>query len=88
MQEEFASRVSKKVSDDDFKLIDFVYMWHPLISEVEGKDQVAYLFNQFGIGIFREMEPKANEAMRIEVEISKLKKEIEKLTQELADLKK
>lgn len=86
--EEFGSRSLKKVTPEQYELIEFVYTWHPLISETEGKEQVAFLYNNFGIGIFKEMEPKAVEAMRIENEIFSLKKQISKLEQQMEDLRR
>lgn len=37
------------VSQDDFKIIEYVYTWHPAIDPICGKSQISYLYLSFGI---------------------------------------
>lgn len=46
---EFEERIESTVSDEDYKLIEFVYQFHPVIRNVSGKDEVAELYKSFGI---------------------------------------
>lgn len=41
---EFEERIESTVSDEDYKLIEFVYQFHPVIRNVSGKDEVAELY--------------------------------------------
>lgn len=88
-KEEFLDRVlAKDVKEPDFEIIEFVYTWHPLISETEGKEQVAFLYNNFGIGIFWEMLPKAKEAKELETELCEALNKVDELKKKMAELKK
>ena len=53
---EFEERIESTVSDEDYKLIEFVYQFHPVIRNVSGKDEVAELYKSFGMALFRDME--------------------------------
>lgn len=46
---EFEERIESTVSDEDYKLIEFVYQFHPVIRNVSGKDEVAELYKSFGM---------------------------------------
>lgn len=59
---EFEERIESTVSDENYKLIEFVYQFHPVIRNVSGKDEVAELYKSFGMALFRDMEPRAKKA--------------------------
>lgn len=63
---EFEERIESTVSDEDYKLIEFVYQFHPVIRNVSGKDEVAELYKSFGMALFRDMEPRAKKAKEVE----------------------
>ena len=89
MKEEFMEVSGvKKINDEAYALIEFVYTFHPLISETNGKEQVAYLYNNFGIGIFKEMEAKAIAAQKVESKIHELERCLENEKLKLTDLRK
>ena len=89
MKEEFLEVAGlKNISDSDYELIETVYVWHPLISDAIGKEQVAELYKNFGIGIFKEMKPKAEEAQRLELELSDALNKADAIKAKLAALKK
>lgn len=48
---EFEERIESAVSDEDYKLIEFVYQFHPVIRNVSGKDEVAELYKSFGMAL-------------------------------------
>lgn len=48
---EFEERIESTVSDEDYKLIEFVYQFHPVIRNVSGKDEVAELYKSFGMAL-------------------------------------
>ncbi len=63
------------VTDEEYELIETVYMWHPAIRNTFGKEEVAAeLYKSFGIVIFYDMYPRAKKAKEIEVNIQMLDK--------------
>lgn len=88
MKEEFMEVAGvKKLSDEDYGLIEYVYTFHPLISETQGKAQVAFLYNNFGVEIFKEMEAKAVMAQEIESRIHDLERSLADERKKLSELK-
>lgn len=81
---EFEERIEGRVSDEDYKLIEFVYQWHPVIRNVSGKDEVAELYKSFGMALFRDMEPRAKKVKEVEEQMTSCRLEIETLTELLA----
>ena len=89
MKEEFMELANvKDIPAEDYQLIEFIYTWHPLIKDTTGKLQVAGLYENFGISIFKEMLPKAQEARDLESKLSEAMKVVEEIKQHLAELKK
>lgn len=84
---EFEERIESTVSDEDYKLIEFVYQFHPVIRNVSGKDEVAELYKSFGMALFRDMEPRAKKAKEVEEKMTSYRLEIETLTELLATRK-
>lgn len=71
-KQEFEQRAGKTVSDKDYKVVELVYTWHPVISETEGKDQIAAIFNAGGMSVIQDMMETAEMAMEIDSERRKL----------------
>lgn len=86
-KQEFEQRIEQPISDADYELIEFVYQFHPVVSETSGKDEVAELYKSFGMPIFRDMKPRAEMAKELEEKIRKCRSELERLTEELQDLR-
>lgn len=84
---EFEQRISQPISDEDYKLIEFVYQFHPVVRETSGKEEVAELYKSFGMAIFRDMKPRAEMAKELEEKIRTCRAELERLTDELQDLR-
>lgn len=61
-KQEFEERIERTVTDEQYKVIEEVYMWHPSIRNTSGKDEVAELYKSFGMTIFHDMLPRAKKA--------------------------
>lgn len=55
-KQEFEERIERTVTDEQYKVIEEVYMWHPSIRNTSGKDEVAELYKSFGMTIFHETQ--------------------------------
>ena len=75
--------IEQDVSECNYKLIEYVYTYHPCIHEVHGKKQVADLYLMFGIGIFKDMHGTAETAKGLEDDVNKKKAEYQKASNEL-----
>lgn len=67
-KQEFESRLEdgKAVSVEQYRVIEYVYMYHPAIDAVRGKDQIAILYNMFGMTVINDMYPRAARAEKVE----------------------
>lgn len=70
-KQEFEERIERTVTDEQYKVIEEVYMWHPSIRNTSGKDEVAELYKSFGMTIFHDMLPRAKKGGLIMAEQSK-----------------
>lgn len=77
MKSEFETLIGKKVSGDDYDIIQTVYQWHPAISLTEGKREIADLYLSLGMLVIIDMLPRAQKIGLLEQKISILKQEIE-----------
>ena len=75
------------VSDENYKIIEKVYNFHPSISETEGKKQIAYLYINFGMRVIRDMVPTAEKAEELEDRIRQARMQMETLQRAYSDLK-
>ena len=90
LREEFNKLVSEKmydgkpfdIGDEEYKVIETVYCFHPSISETNGKEQVANLYIDFGFVIFLDMLPRARVIANIEHERVELNKKLEELNRQ------
>lgn len=87
-QHEFEERIHKEINDSDYEIIETVYAFHPSISETNGKEEVATLFNMFGMRVFRDMLPTAQRAKSLESEIRITKSYLADLENRYEELKK
>ena len=65
---EFLSRLPegvRKPTDKEFEAIQFVYDFHPSISSINGKEEIALLYKNFGMRIIYDMHATAEQAKRI-----------------------
>ena len=82
---ELISEFATVPNDNEYRLIEFFYTWHPSISEntQEGKKQIASLYSEFGMRIIADMFSTAKEAKIIEDKIVAAKDAITSYEQEL-----
>lgn len=78
-KQEFESRIGKEVSDRDYKVIEKVYNWNPAISNTEGKDQIAAIYQAGGMLVIRNMEETADIMIQLDREESVVRAMEEKL---------
>lgn len=72
--------IKENVSNDDYAKIEYVYTYHPSISETDGITQIAYLYSVFGIRIILDMIPTAQKAQQYENNIMKARNKLDALT--------
>ncbi len=66
---EFEGKLGKKVSEKDYSVIEYVYNFHPSISNTEGKTQIAELYKLGGMRLIRDMVQTATQAEALENKI-------------------
>lgn len=71
-KQEFEERIKESISEQNYKIIETVYNYHPSISEVNGKDQIANLYEIGGMALIRSMLEIANIMNNLEKEKSRL----------------
>lgn len=64
----------REVTETEFELINKVYTWHPTISNIHGKQQVAWLYAQLGITVFRELYDVAEQMELLDAERTRIEK--------------
>jgi len=80
--------IKRTVSDADYKIIEYVYTFHPSISETDGKRQVAQLYHEFGIRIFKDMTGTARRNEELEDAIRRTRGQLQKLLDEADELRR
>ncbi len=76
------------IKEEDYKIIEEVYNWHPAISDIEGKQEIAMLYYIAGMGIIGNMYPEAHVARQARMNIEKLKGQLLKEEDQIIDIKK
>lgn len=85
---EFEYLIHGSVTDEEYELIETIYMWHPAIRNTSGKEEVAELYKSFGIVIFYDMYPRAMKLKEIDEEIRSLNRAKDSLIARRERLKK
>ena len=86
MKSEFQERINRPITDSDYEIVEMVYTWHPSIDPHKGKDQIAYLYDNFGMRIIRDMVPTAEKSKDLLKRIEKLNAEVNQLREEYSEL--
>lgn len=76
-----------KITNEDYKKIEFVYTFHPSISETDGKKQIVDLVGAFGMRIICDMIPTAKKAKDLEEHIRTEQIRLNNLSKLLEDLR-
>lgn len=83
MKHEFEERLGKPVTEKEYKDIEFVYTFHPVISNTEGKTQIAELYKIGGMRLIKDMIPTAKKAQILEEKIITANTDLMKLKHQL-----
>lgn len=86
-REEFNERVTQPVFPAEYKIIDFVYNFHPAISNTNGKNQIVMIYEYGGMRVIRDMLPTAQEAEKIASEIQRTQNRLDELKRSYEKLK-
>lgn len=70
------SKSSRRPTDDEYNLIEFVYNWHPLNFS---KENVAAFYDAYGMTIFYDMEQRSKLAMERDVIVRRYEDQIKRL---------
>mgnify|MGYP000911950086 FL=1 len=88
MTKQELKRLTKRdFTDAEYEAIETVYTFHPAISETEGKQQIASLYDTFGFRIIADMLPTAIKAKEYEEQIARKKHELEELQEKYRELR-
>ena len=71
------SKSSKRPDDEEYKLIEFVYNWHPCNFS---KENVAAFYDAYGMTLFYDMEARSRAAMERDLKIRDIEQQIKRLT--------
>ena len=56
MKYEFEERLGYEVTDEEYKVIEYVYMWHPVFDGcAHPKDKIVNLYDDFGMSVIMGM---------------------------------
>lgn len=83
MKQEFEERVGVEISDQDYKVIETVYTWHPAINEVGGKDQIATLYKTGGMPLINSMMEAASIMQDLDKERQRAIRHLEKINKRI-----
>ena len=70
------SKNTRRPTDEEYNLIEFVYNWHPLNFN---KEAVASLYDEFGMTIFYDMEQRSKMSMERDQAIKRYDDQIGRL---------
>lgn len=79
MVQEYKEVEDYHISDELYKTIEYVYTWHPAISDTVGKRQIVHLYCEFGYEFIKKMVPAAEEMDQIDTEIRDLEIQISQI---------
>ena len=70
------SKSNKRPDDEEYKLIEFVYNWHPCNFS---KENVAAFYDAYGMTLFYDMEARSRAAMERDLKIRDIEQQIKRL---------
>lgn len=76
---EFEQRIRSNVTDEAYKEIEYVYTWHPAISETSGKDQIASIYKAGGILVIKGMKEMAGMMEKLEAEKREVQNQLSRI---------
>ena len=85
-REEFTSRIERAITDEQYAIVEKVYLYHPSIDAVKGKGQIAYLYDTFGMRVILDMLPTAEKAKDLERQMRILREELASVKRQYEEL--
>ncbi len=89
MYQEFVNRLpddARIPTNEEYKTIEYVYVWHPSINGYEEQEQIARLYREFGMRIIYDMEDTARKMESLNEARIKAKKTLEDVEKEIVEL--
>ena len=74
------------VTAEEYARVEYVYMFHPSIPDVEGKDTIAHLYAFGGMLVINDMYPRAKKADEAEQRIRAIRADIQGMEKTISDL--
>jgi len=82
---EFAELSAAPFSDPEWKLIETIYMFHPAIDAQLGKQQIAYLWENFGALLLEDLLPTARRGQVLEAAVRGAEHRVREANNDLAE---
>ena len=76
------------LSEQEYKDIEYVYTWHPAISETKGKEQIAWLYINFDMCVIRDMYETASLMEDLDDDLKEAQNKVKKLTERIERLRR
>ena len=86
MKEEFEKRIGHEICYEDWETVETVYMNHPSIDNVQGKDQLAHLYRNYGMIIIEDMRLRAEKVENVKIRQQNLRNKKHQIDQEIQGL--
>lgn len=90
MKQEFENLIGSSITQEEYRIVENVYMWHPAIPNVGGKEVIAQLYKIGGMSLMEDMCIRASaleaESKNIRERLQKNAARRGKILKELADL--
>lgn len=77
---------SEEISNRDYEAVENVYMYHPAVDDIKGREQIVYLYKEFGMTVIKDMEKRALQYKYTLNCINEHEKTIQALKQSLKEL--
>ena len=87
-REEFETLTEQSISPEDYKIVEFVYMYHPNVSNITGKKYIAEIYKVGGIELIKDMRHNASINFDYEKKVERIQRQIRELNQEIEQLRK
>lgn len=87
-KKEFENLTGVEIPDEDYRIIETVYHFHPVVSEVSGEEEVAELYKSFGMVIFYDMLPRAEQNRGLERQLNQAQVDMNYIRQDMEELRR
>lgn len=74
-KQEFESRIDAEVTPEQYAVVEHVYIWHPSIPNVGGKDILAQIYKLGGMSLIEDMDARCRE---LEVQFESIREKLHK----------